>query len=35
MILSNLILMIPDKYECKAILEQEIKPLLNKRIAQL
>ena len=35
MILSNLILMIPDEYDCKTILEQEIKPLLNKRIGQL
>ena len=35
MILSNLILMIPDEYDCKIILEQEIKPLLNKRIGQL
>ena len=35
MILSNLISMIPEEHECKKILEEEIKPLLNKRIEQL
>ena len=35
MILSNLIKMIPEQYECKTILEEKITPLLNKRIKQL